>query len=108
MAQGESFVEGVSLLDESYDGVGSKWDRDVVPPPSVTEDKTSTTDLEIVHEGKGQTSGGELNPILTGGLGQLTDKIEGGTPFTMDMGFGLGKNFFFTSLPELTSPMLII
>jgi hypothetical protein len=113
MVQGESFLEGISLRDESYDGTGSKWDRKV-DPTSVPVDTPSS--VTIFHKESESESfqlsprtedGGKAHSWLTGGLGQLTDKIEGASSFTMDLGYGLGKPFFTISLSYIPSLQLM-
>jgi len=121
MVEGDSFLEGISLRDESYDGFGSKWDRRVDPslhPPKSPSTPHHNNLLTILHapdqeEGSEDTEVGSEDeesfqlsprqeagpnsstttspPYLTKGLGQLTDKIEGASAFTMDIGYGLGK-----------------
>ena len=123
MVQGDSFLEGISLRDETYDGFGSKWDRKVDPFPTQTQQQQQSTLpdtpnlVPIFHEAEDDESSsfqlsprsdigngnmsktssttGGLNPLLTAGLGQLTDKIEGASSFTMDLGYGLGKLIFY-------------
>jgi len=135
MIQGDTFLEGISLRDESYDGKGSKWDRRVDPllqqsslidkdthqqqqnqhpqDPTVKlfqeeEDvaeeavEEENESFQLSQQSSGSSSsissspmenqtGLNINPLLTDGLGQLTDKIEGASSFTMDIGYGLGK-----------------
>lgn len=146
MVQGDTFLEGISLRDESYDGKGSKWDRkvDLISTSNSGSDKENV--VNIFHQiesfdfdlsggmnsnngSSGSSTGGDgsdastntntnsnspnglntntnNNFLLTGGLGQLTDKIEGANSFTMDIGYGLGKFsplsfFYFLPLFEL-------
>jgi hypothetical protein len=98
--QGNIFSEGISLRDESYDGQGSKWDRRV--EPRIMDNKENTINIfhrpefnlnEMNMSSSSINAGGEerTGEMLTGGLGQLTDKIEGANSFTMDIGYGLGK-----------------
>lgn len=159
MLDGDIFLEGISLRDDSYDGLGSKRDRRVLQDqqqhqPIVNQQQPhmslltpsslgSSTDKEnvvnIFHrdavvEGEGEDreddengenddegreredkmndwdredrKGDEPERLLSGGLGKLTDKIEGANSFTMDIGYGLGKNNFsspFTSAHSSSS-----
>jgi len=105
MEQGDIFSEGISLQDDSYDGQGGTWDRTVdLPMNSVDKDNS----INIFHQP--ELNAGERNRsegralLLTGGLGQLTDKIEGGNSFTMDLGYGLGKKRIFPSYFRLFRP----
>lgn len=109
--QGAIFSEGISLRDESYDGQGSKWDgRNVEPVPGDNNEHavSSLNSFQIVGINRPDSSdvdfGGEsydgesivtdpsgpVAELLTGGLGQLTDTIEGANSFTMDIGYGIG------------------
>jgi len=94
MEQGDVFSEGISLRDESYDGQGGKWDRRVEPRMADNKENAITIfhrpefNLNEMNSSE-SISGGEM---LTGGLGQLTDKIEGANSFTMDIGYGLGTS----------------
>lgn len=111
--QGDTFSEGISLRDDSYDGQGSKWDRKVEVETASGGDNNNENSVNIFqhrieppysdasNNSLGEPAGGSdaaedlldvtrPRELLTGGLGQLTDKIEGANSFTMDVGFGLG------------------
>lgn len=125
MEQGDTFSEGISLQDETYDGQGSKWDRRVEVEQLNSDTNNNENSVNIFHRneipysdsagynrynnsegesevgtsddsgrGIGEDSSQDANnrprELLTGGVGQLTDKIEGANSFTMDIGFGLG------------------
>lgn len=102
MEQGSTFSEGISLRDDSYDGQGgSKWDKSVESSSQLgdynEQHAGSQNSFQIVHQPDSPNLGlyfdGESSgPVmLTGGLGQLSDTIEGANSFTMDIGYGLGE-----------------
>ncbi len=107
MEQGDIFSEGISLRDDSYDGQGSKWDRGVDPMLGENSNNenapVSQNSFQIIHRPESDfdfSYDGE-NPTtrLTGGLGQLTDTIEGANSFTIDIGYGLGEyNYYLYSV----------
>lgn len=97
--QGDTFSEGISLRDESYDGQGSKWDRRVDfdgegDTGFKTQSSEPSPDPDIIDFSESNYGEGDAGPeILTGGLGQLTDTVEGANTFALDVGYGLGKSF---------------
>ncbi|XP_021950290.2 discoidin domain-containing receptor 2 [Folsomia candida] len=109
--QGSTFSEGISLRDDSYDGQGgSKWDKSVESSSQLgdynEQHAGSQNSFQIVHQPDSPNLGlyfdGESSgPVmLTGGLGQLSDTIEGANSFTMDIGYGLGNGWVGWRKPE--------